>query len=679
MKQRSLSSLSILCFFLLNFGGSSVSAQTCIQNRKNFTPNGTYDDNRRLILSSLPSNTATQDGFYYGSLGQEPNRIYAAGMCIPRADANDCSACIKGASDWLIQDCTNQEDAYYWALDPTNCLVRYANVSFSGSAAFWETTPQYLVMYNAEINPNLTDFKKIWEGLIRGLISAASATKNTPSSSDNHYKAGVAALTPFQNMYGLMQCTPDISSGDCDNCLRQSVIDYQTCCAQKTGGYVMRPICFFRWQMFTFSKGFGNITLAPPPSPPSPSRPPPLRRQPPSAVDRAKTTENNSRKFSVGSIVALAVLVLLVLIIILGLLAWRYEVFCWRRKSSTEVELIQSESHREVELNQTGVTAVRIRKYSFETIRTATDSFSESNKLGRGGFGEVFKGVLPDGKEVAVKRLFRGSRQGERDFKNEVVVVAKLQHNNLVKILGFSVNGDEKIIVYEFVPNKSLDFFLFDPANQGQLDWTTRYNKIIRGILYLHQDSPLRIIHRDLKTDNILLEDDMNPKIADFGMARICGMDQTTMHTNRIAGTDGYMPPEYRSLGEISVKFDVYSFGVLVLEIICGRRDRSFNNLGLKLVIYAWRLWRDGTPLNLVDTTIRNNYPREEVTRCIHIALLCVQKEPTDRPDMWTVMSMLTSNTFSLPLPNPPGFFIPNTTPYQSTLRTDSHLINDGT
>ncbi|KAF3591189.1 hypothetical protein DY000_02026673 [Brassica cretica] len=592
MKQRN--SLLILCSVLIVSFVGSVSAQTCVHNGKNFTPNGTYDANRRLILSSLPSNAAAQDGFYSGSIGQEPSRVHAAGMCIPGADANDCSACIKGASDWLVQDCTNQTDAYYWALDPTLCLVRYSNNSFSGSAGYWEIVPQYLVMNTANINSNLTEFKKIWEGLIHGIIAAASAQKT-------RYKADVAALTPFQNIYALMQCTPDVSSGDCDNCLRQSVIDYQSCCGEKTGGYVMRPICFFRWQLFTFSKAFGNITLAPPP-PPSP--PPLLQRQPSSASDQAK-------------------------------------------KADTGKSL------------QTGITTVRSLQFDFKTIEVATNNFSERNKIGRGGFGDVFKGTLmPGGREVAVKRLSRTSEQGEKEFKNEVIVIAKLQHGNLVRLLGYSVKGEERVLVYEFVPNKSLDSFLSDPIKQAQLSWTKRFNiikGIARGILYLHQDSRPKIIHRDLKADNILLEADMNPKISDFGTARIFGIGQTSSITERIFGTEGYMPPEYRCEGLFSVKTDVYSFGVLVLEIICGKKNRSFCSPGPDLVTYAWRLWREETPLELVDQTILENFPAEEVTRCIHIALLCVQHEPTDRPHVSTIVSMLTSTTIISHVPQTPG------------------------
>ncbi|CAA7060169.1 unnamed protein product [Microthlaspi erraticum] len=188
----------------------------------------------------------------------------------------------------------------------------------------------------------------------------------------------------------------------------------------------------------------------------------------------------------------------------------------------------------------------------------------------QGGFGEVYKAVL-NGTEVAVKRLSKASGQGARDFKNEAVLVAKLQHRNLVRLLGFCVEGEEKTLVYEFVPNKSLDYFLFESSKHGQVDWKTRYKivqGIARGVLYLHQESRLTIIHSDLEGSNILLDADTNPKIADFGMARIMGMDQTQSDTSRIVGTYGYMAPEYALHGHFSMKSDVYSFGVIVLEII---------------------------------------------------------------------------------------------------------------
>jgi serine/threonine protein kinase len=219
--------------------------------------------------------------------------------------------------------------------------------------------------------------------------------------------------------------------------------------------------------------------------------------------------------------------------------------------------------------------------YNFSCMSLATNNFSEENKLGQGGFGPVYKGKLPSGEEIAVKRLSRRSGQGLEEFKTEMMLIAKLQHRNLVRLMGCSIQGDEKLLVYEFMPNKSLDRFLFDPIKQTQLDWARRYEIIegvARGLLYLHRDSRLRIIHRDLKASNILLDENMNPKISDFGLARIFGGNQHEANTARVVGTYGYMSPEYAMEGLFSVKSDVYSFGVLLLEILSGRRNTSFRH-----------------------------------------------------------------------------------------------------
>ncbi|KAK3431949.1 hypothetical protein EUGRSUZ_E04174 [Eucalyptus grandis] len=228
------------------------------------------------------------------------------------------------------------------------------------------------------------------------------------------------------------------------------------------------------------------------------------------------------------------------------------------------------------------LTTVESLQFDLATVHAATNYFSHENKLGEGGFGEVFQGKLPNGEQIAVKRLSKSSRQGDGEFKNEILLVAKLQHRNLVRLLGFCLEGDEKLLAYEFVPNKSLDYFLFDPEKRRQLNWPLRYkivSGIARGILYLHEDSRLQIIHRDLKCSNILLDNEMNPKISDFGMARIFGVDQTQASTNKIVGTFGYMSPEYAMHGEFSVKSDVYSFGILLLEIICGKKNNFYHQL----------------------------------------------------------------------------------------------------
>ncbi|GMP75221.1 hypothetical protein CsSME_00032390 [Camellia sinensis var. sinensis] len=285
-----------------------------------------------------------------------------------------------------------------------------------------------------------------------------------------------------------------------------------------------------------------------------------------------------------------------------------------------------------VEEDTTGndISTTESLQYDLSKVQAATNNFSAENKIGEGGFGLVYMGKLPNGQEIAVKRLSRTSGQGAEQFKNEVVLVAKLQHRNLVRLLGYCLAGEEKILIYEFVPNKSLDYVLFDPQEKERLDWFKRYKiigGIARGMLYLHEDSRLRIIHRDLKASNVLLDGNFNAKISDFGMARIFGVDQIQGNTSRVVGTYGYMSPEYVMRGQFSVKSD------------------------------AWKLWREETPLQLMDPTLKGSYSRNEVIRCIHIGLLCVQEDPDDRPSMATVVLMLNTYSTTLPLPHQPAFF----------------------
>ncbi|KAF8664433.1 hypothetical protein HU200_054605 [Digitaria exilis] len=304
-----------------------------------------------------------------------------------------------------------------------------------------------------------------------------------------------------------------------------------------------------------------------------------------------------------------------------------------------------------------------LKVYTLDRIKAATSNFSDSNKLGEGGFGPVYMGILPGGEEVAVKRLCRNSGQGLEEFKNEVILIAKLQHRNLVRLLGCCLQREEKILVYEYMPNKSLDAFLFNPEKQGLLDWSKRFaiiEGIARGLLYLHRDSRLRVVHRDLKASNILLDADMNPKISDFGMARMFGGDQNQINTNRVVGTFGYMSPEYAMEGIFSVKSDVYSFGVLVLEIITGKRAVSFHyhQDSLNIAGYAWRQWNEDKAVELIDPLIRTTCSVRQVLRCVHIALLCVQDHADERPDIPTVIIMLSNNSSSLPNPRPPTLML---------------------
>ncbi|XP_019169091.1 PREDICTED: G-type lectin S-receptor-like serine/threonine-protein kinase At1g11410 [Ipomoea nil] len=343
---------------------------------------------------------------------------------------------------------------------------------------------------------------------------------------------------------------------------------------------------------------------------------------------------------------------------------------------------LQSEWSSEMGKDVDDTAPADVLMYDLNTIRAATDNFSAANKLGEGGFGSVYKGKLQNEQLVAIKRLSKTSGQGMVEFKNEVTLIARLQHRNLVRLLGCCIQQGEKMLVYEYLPNKSLDSFIFENTSGISLDWKKRFEIILgiaRGLLYLHQDSRLKIIHRDLKASNVLLDASMQPKISDFGMARIFGGDQMYANTNRVVGTYGYMSPEYAMEGHFSVKSDVFSFGVMLLEIVSGRKNKNqFNENSLNLIGDVWDFWSEEKALEIVDPSLAESYDGGEVLRCIHVGLLCVQAFPNDRPTMSEVVFMLSNET-NLPHPNPPGFIFKhgNTAQCSSSMSAGNQSVNE--
>ncbi|CAN6330960.1 unnamed protein product [Urochloa humidicola] len=332
-------------------------------------------------------------------------------------------------------------------------------------------------------------------------------------------------------------------------------------------------------------------------------------------------------------------------------------VWFWRRRRSEE------RSFPSYTTSSDDIQGTDMLLHDLSTLRVATEDFADSKILGKGGFGMVYKGVLPDGQEIAVKRLCQSSRQGIEELKSELVLVAKLHHRNLVRLIGVCLQEQQKILVYEYMPNRSLDSILFDPDRKKELDWAQRFkiiNGIARGLQYLHEESQLKIVHRDLKASNILLDSNYIPKISDFGLAKIFGGDQSKYVTLRVAGTYGYMAPEYAKRGLYSTKSDVFSFGVLVLEIVTGRRNGGSYNTeqDIDLINIVWEHWTRGNVMDLVDPSLIDHPHTEEMLKCIHIGLLCVQRKPSARPTMPWVNVMLSSSTVCLPSLSKSAFFI---------------------
>ncbi|GAB4830966.1 hypothetical protein Ancab_040209 [Ancistrocladus abbreviatus] len=414
-------------------------------------------------------------------------------------------------------------------------------------------------------------------------------------------------------LYALGQCTPDLSPSDCSLCLTECMDGiFDNYYAADGGRMFYSTNCYIRYQIYPFFD---------------------------QTVGEKK---KKKKKISNAVITAIAAAAIASLLLVGSCI-----FFILRRRAKRSYNTLNAQTEGG-EKWPTQIVDIQLLtadslQYDWNTLQAATNNFSDSNKIGKGGFGIVYKGTLENGQEIAVKRLFTRSDQVVEEFKNEVVLVAKLQHKNLVRLLGFCLAREEKLFVFEFVPNKSLDYFLFNPDKRGQLDWKTRH-KIIAG--------------------NILLGADMNPKISDFGLARLVGVDQSLNETERVAGTLGYMAPEYLLYGQFSVKSDVYSFGVLILEIISGNKVQNVHqsDIAEDLLTSAWRHWRDGKALEFMDQTLEISHcSLDKIMGCLQLGLLCVQQDIDKRPTMASVIHMLRVDSFNnFPVPQQPTLFPSN-------------------
>ncbi|XP_030520042.2 cysteine-rich receptor-like protein kinase 29 [Rhodamnia argentea] len=619
---------TLLLLLLLMFA-SAINAQfpaTYCGSTGNFTANSTYQTTLTTLLSSISTTNYLSFSYSFfnasAPVSGASETLYVFGLCRGDFNAKDCRSCLDDIASDMRRVCPLQKEAIVYK---GNCIIRYSNASFSGVVA---TKPMYVAGAPA-------NFSDTFDAAMRKLLNSLGAEAAGGSSLKKYASRNESAGADLVNMF--MQCTPDLTEQQCSNCLGTGVQTIRDCCAAYAGGRVMVPSCLILWG--TYHNFFDSVShpIPPPPTrapaPTSPSHEADVLPPPP--VGKS----NSTRTVMIAVVTSVSALLVIAVVVLLKVKRKKEQ----QPRQSVEGEVVQEMSKAD------------LQQFDFSTIIAATDNFSDSNKLGQGGFGAVYMGKLPNGREFAVKRLSQNSSEMEVEFRNEVMLIAKQQHRNLVRLLGFCLEGVERLLIYEFVPNSSLDKFIFDPEKRANLNWDKRHKIIMgvaRGMLYLHEESQVGIIHRDLKASNILLDSDMNPKISDFGTARLFKLDQTHAETSRIVGTYGYMAPEYAMKGNFSVKSDVYSFGVLVLEIVSGRRNNHrIGNVMEDLISYVSKNWRERSIANIIDPSI-NSCSSTEIVRCIEIGLLCVQENEASRPTMLSVFLMLNSQSVALQVPS---------------------------
>ncbi|KAJ6791390.1 putative receptor-like protein kinase [Iris pallida] len=627
----------------------------------NYTAKSSFHINLRNLLASLSASNSTFSTGVVGTSTQAYNASFGLVLCRGDVSLNDCETCIRAASENITQLCVQSRQAIAWY---DNCQLRYSDVRFFSSN---DAASKEAILVNVIDHTDPEKFTAAAKELMGKVADRAAH-----NSSSLLFATGMMYRSDMPAIYGLAQCTRDLSGDVCSQCLHQILNFYwNSTYAARLGGRILGYSCNFRYEEYTFFNGDPTIsldtTISPPPPILSPSiasnmSPPPT----PTVESESQSGKGNKKYFGIAipSAVGLALVITLSICLL-------------RRRSSKDNVL----GNGIIDIDE--MTSAESFLCDLSILKAATDNFSDSNKLGQGGFGAVYKGTLPDGEEIAVKRLSASSNQGIGELKNELLLVAKLQHKNLVRLRGVCLEQQEKLLVYEYVPNRSLDTFLFDHVKRVQLDWGRRFNiigGIARGLRYLHEESHLKVIHRDLKASNVLLDSDMNPKIADFGLARLFAVDEMQCTTSRVVGTFGYMAPEYAMRGRFSVKLDVFSFGVLLLEIVIGRKNSNHNEAenAQDLLSYTWEHWSKGTTLEFIDPSLGENFSRDEVLRCIQIGLLCVQDVPANRPSMSSVVLMLYSPSMSIQAPLQPILTGSGTSASDSSVSTRRSNLGSG-
>ncbi|KAI3747607.1 hypothetical protein L6452_10122 [Arctium lappa] len=555
-----------------------------------------YLSNLNTTLSSLRRQLSNPQVYYaFAQATDNGEYVYNFALCREYLSTSRCLACFDSAvNETKACGIADGGNVIY-----DDCSIRYENYGqiFDNTAVILDNdaTPSG-VCGNESASQPLTSFNQVVEELLSDIRVA------TPRTTDFYVASTRQVSTSNATVYATAQCVQNTSQAICQNCLTTAYNNLRGC-LPNTEGRAIDFLCFMKYSVAPFFLNNQTTNIFP------------------------FLSEGSSSKTGMISGVSSGVGLFLLILVL-----WLW--YRQRKKSKTVGE------------DESGLQGAK--SYSYQDLRLATHNFGEEHRVGKGGFGEVFKAIIDDENVVAVKRLHVGYGKAKLEFDNEVKLLSNVQHRNLVRQLGWCSEGPELLVVLEYMPQGSLDTFLWG-EKRGTLNWEKRFDIIFgvaRGLSHLHNEFHVKIIHRDIKSNNILLDNDFQPKIADFGLSRFQAEDQTHVST-QLAGTLGYMAPEYATRGHLSEKVDTYSFGIVALEIISGRRCTDENFSGpdtAHLIEHAWQLYEKGMHIELIDEVLgKEEYQDANVMKTIEIALMCTQSLASLRPTMSEVVLMLSN------------------------------------
>ncbi|PUZ67847.1 hypothetical protein GQ55_3G466700 [Panicum hallii var. hallii] len=588
----------------------------------NYTDGSQYKKNLDQLLAALPAAAGDNGWFYKGSAGASADEVFGLIMCFADRNATQCRDCLARAPAGITTVCPGSRNvsAAYDA-----CVLRYSSAPIPATADLNAVLAVFLTIRGVPVTSDAV--RAAWVPLMSKLTGGVAASPLRIANGSTPYTGPQA-----REMYGLAQCTRDLNASECSNCISSYTDRLGELFPNNTGGAIKGYSCYLVYLVVPL-----DITL-----PPAPAVGPPSLSPPPPAAPVS-------------------------FLVILGFSMW----FLLRRRRRKQAKIL--EEGREQELGDSGFfddepeiedefeKGTGPKRFRYGELAIATDNFSDRQKLGEGGFGSVYRGFLREmNLHVAIKRVSKGSKQGRKEYASEVRIISRLRHRNLVQLIGWCHGGSELLLVYELMPNGSLDTHLYSASDGELLPWPLRHEIVLglgSALLYLHQDWEQCVLHRDIKPSNVMLDASFHAKLGDFGLARFVDHGRGS-HTTVLAGTMGYMDPECMITGRASAESDVYSFGVVLLEIACGRRplvarrgEEDREDDVIHIVQWVWEFYGRGEILDAADARLKGEFDAREMETVMVVGLWCAHPDRSLRPSIRQAVNVLR---LEAPLPSLP-------------------------